>query len=204
MQFSFSDLLPNAAYHFITQAIIPRPVAWILTANGNETFNLAPFSFFNGVTSDPPIVSFSVGHKSDGSKKDTWLNIESRDYFVVHIPSVSDAEAVSQTSKTLPFGVSEVDDANLSLKAIPDWPLPVLQDAGLAFLGKKHAIHLVGNGPQALILGEMLHAYVDDEICATDANGRFVISSQRLNPLARLGGGDYAGLGKTFTIPRPL
>ncbi len=69
----------------MTQVIIPRPIAWVLSDNGNGTWNFAPFSFFNGICSDPPLVMISVERRPCGAKKDTWVNIEERSDFVTHV-----------------------------------------------------------------------------------------------------------------------
>ena len=78
MRQSFSDLNPSERYHIMTQVVIPRPIAWVLTANDGDQsnhsssrFNLAPFSYFNAISSDPPLVMMSIGKKPDGEEKDT-------------------------------------------------------------------------------------------------------------------------------------
>ena len=100
---NFTNKPTREIYGLMTQTIIPRPIAWILTDNGDQSFNLAPFSFFNGVSSTPPLLSVSIGHKSDGTKKDTWLNIESRSHFIVHIPPAHLATSVTKTAEPLPM-----------------------------------------------------------------------------------------------------
>ena len=75
MILSFEDLSPNEVYYTLIQSIVPRPIAWVLSENANLTHNLAPFSYFNGVSSNPPLVSISVGRRIDGSQKDTWHGI---------------------------------------------------------------------------------------------------------------------------------
>src|SRR5512135_430194 len=103
------QLSEGQLYHTMIQTIIPRPVAWVLTDNGDGGYNLAPFSFFNGIASDPPLLFVSVGSKEDGSPKDTWKNIEERDLFVVHIPHREEAREVSETSIDLPHTRSELE-----------------------------------------------------------------------------------------------
>ena len=78
MVIDFDKLSSSQAYFTMTQAIIPRPIAWVLSDHGNGKLNLAPFSYFNAVCSRPPMQSISIGHKKSGLKKDTWVNIEGR------------------------------------------------------------------------------------------------------------------------------
>ena len=76
MQLDFSTLSPTQAYHTVIQTLIPRPVAWVLSENDNSSLNIAPFSYFTAVSSEPPILMFSVGKKpSDHQRKDTARNI---------------------------------------------------------------------------------------------------------------------------------
>ena len=107
---------PHRLYHVMIQTIIPRPIAWVLSDNGNGSYNLAPFSFFNGVASNPLLLMISVGYKDDTTKKDTWVNIEERKDFVVHVPSGESAQEVVASAVTLSHGESEVEKLHLKLE----------------------------------------------------------------------------------------
>ncbi len=177
----------------MTQTIIPRPVAWVLSEHENGKYNLAPFSYFNAVCSEPPILSISVGHKKDGFKKDTWLNIELRSHFVVHIPRVHHVHHVLQSAESLPQGESEIDQCGLDLADFDGLPLPRLATAPIAYYCKKYDIVPLGVGPQALILGEIYKVYLaEDIITGTNASRVPEISSNAINPLARLGANGFA------------
>jgi flavin reductase (DIM6/NTAB) family NADH-FMN oxidoreductase RutF len=115
MVLDFATLSPNKIYHTLTQVIIPRPVAWVLSEHANGELNLAPFSYFTPVCSNPPLVVFSVGYKPNGEMKDTAKNILERDHFVIHIASSDLAGQVTQTAAILDDGVSEVSANNLTL-----------------------------------------------------------------------------------------
>lgn len=206
MLIDFKQIAPAHRYFAMVQTITPRPIAWVLTDNGNQTLNLAPFSFFNGVTSSPPIVSISIGRKGVDEKKDTWKNIEEREYLVIHIPQTAHAQQVSQSAASLPFGASELDGSGLHCEAVVGWPLPRVVGPLVAFLAKKHRIVEVGNGPQGLVLAEIISLYLDDSCVVpgkSDPTVRLEIDIYKLDPLARLGGNDYASLGPSFTVPRP-
>lgn len=189
-------------YFLLIQTVIPRPIAWVLSDNGNDSFNLAPFSFFNAITSNPPILMISVGHKDDVARKDTWVNIEERSDFVVHLPSEDMAEDVVASSATLPHGVSEVEKLNLKLEKMEGMRLPKVVGPKIVFFCSKYAIHEIGNDPQGLILGEIKKIWVDDAIIS-EQKGRLIVDPLKLNPLARLGGSLYSTLGKTLTLKRP-
>ncbi len=76
----FSALPPPDCYRLMIQAVVPRPVAWVLSDNGDGSLNLAPFSFFTAISSDPPLLMFSAGKKPDGTPKDTLHNVEERSH----------------------------------------------------------------------------------------------------------------------------
>lgn len=202
MNLQFSQLTPSQVYHCMIQVIVPRPVAWVLSDSGHERWNLAPFSYFTGVSSAPPICMLSIGHKPDGSRKDTWTNIDQRDEFVIHISSPALAEDVSRSAASLPHGASEVEVGNLLLAAFPGQRLPRVVGPKVALFCRKHRIVEIGDGPQAVIFGEISAAWLDDAVVTSDGS-RLRIDAQQLDPLARLGGDDYAGLGSVFSVERP-
>ena len=193
---------PDQLYYLLTQLVIPRPIAWVLSDNGNGTYNLAPFSFFNAITSNPPILMLSVGWKDEANRKDTWVNISERKNFVVHILCSAQVHEVSNTSTVLPHGASEIDKFHILVEDVEDWPLPKIKGAKIAFLCEKYAIHEVGNDPQGLILGQINRILIDDNAASQD-NGRIVIDPAKIDPLARLGGNHYALLGDILTVKRP-
>lgn len=201
MYLDFKKMTSADCYRTLIQCLIPRPVAWILTENDNESWNLAPFSFFTGITSNPPILAISVGKKKDRRKKDTWRNIEERKHFVVHIPPANSAQKVSDTAAFLPYGHSEVLENNIELTHDGSDQLPRIRGIPIAMFCRKYAIYEIGHNPQGLILGQIMRIFVDDSI-ATKVDQHVEIDALKFNPLARLGGNDYGELGKTFTIPR--
>ena len=203
MDIDFAALSGRDIYQFLIQAIVPRPIAWVLSDNGTGNFNLAPFSFFNGVTSRPPTLSISIGKKRDGSKKDTWRNIEDRSHFVVHIASVDMAQEVSDTSASLEFGESEITRNHIALSDHPAWPIPRVAKAKIALLCERYQIVEVGDGPQGLIIGKINRAFVMDELVRSRNEASLTLSPLELDPLARLGGDGYAALGRVFDVARP-
>lgn len=188
-----SDCSPKELYLLMTQTIVPRPVAWVLTQNQNQSLNLAPFSYFNGVSSDPPILMISAGKKRGGEKKDTWRNIEENGFFVVHIPGTNHLNGVIETAAPLEYGESEPENFKIKTVSTADWPLPRIESAKVAFLCRCHQIIEVGNKPQALILGEIQSLWLEDSIIE-QKDGQILIDESGLDPLARLGKDLYASI----------
>lgn len=203
MHVDFSGLTPGQIYFTMIQTLVPRPIAWVLSENAAGDFNLAPFSYFNAVCSDPPLIMLSIGRKPDGSPKDTRVNIEQRSHFVVHIAHRELARAVTESSATLDYGDSEV--ARLGLATVPfdGSPLPRLADCRVAYACERYEIREIGNARQTLLLGLVKALYVDDAAVTTDAKGRTKIDATRLDPLGRLGGSEYSTMEGVISIPRP-
>lgn len=148
----------------MTHLIVPRPIAWILTRNANGSCNLAPFSFFNAVTSNPPIVSVSIGRRPNGDKKDTWRNLERTGMAMIHLPSMQELDEVNQSAKPLAPEASEIDAQQLPLVEEPDIPLPRLASAHAALFCRLHAVHEVGHGRQGLILCEVERLFLHPKL----------------------------------------
>lgn len=203
MNIDLTELDPTRAYFTLVQTVIPRPVAWVLSENANGSHNLAPFSYFNVVCSDPPLIMISVGKKPDGSFKDTRVNIEQRRDFIVHIVHLEMLEAMNQSSATLAAEISEVEQLGLALTGFPATRLPRLADCRIAYDCECYQIQLIGPASQALILGRVRHVYIDDAICSVDPKGRLKVHADRLNPIARLGGGEYVTFGEIRHLVRP-
>jgi flavin reductase (DIM6/NTAB) family NADH-FMN oxidoreductase RutF len=202
MLINCSEFPSDQFYFLMIQTIIPRPIAWVLSDHGNGAYNLAPFSFFNAITSDPPIVMISVGWKDDIARKDTWLNIEQRQDFVIHIPTETDATNMVASSEALPHGISEVDKLGLKLETVEGQRLPRLVGPKVSYFCRKYSIQEIGRSQQGLILGEVTGLWLDDSIVEKQDH-RLVIDPMKINPVARLGGQGYSLLAKPFVIKRP-
>ena len=203
MYIDLSTLSENQVYHSMIQTIIPRPVAWVLSENENLSFNLAPFSYFTGVSSRPPIIMLSVGKKPDGSLKDTRVNIEARSHFVVHIAHQQLAADVTESSRILPLGESELDRAGLQTKPFEGFSLPRLKDCRIALACECHSIQEMGEVPQSLIFGRVKCIFIDDSVGSVDEQGRLKVDAAAVDPIGRLGGDEYTSFGTVYSIPRP-
>jgi len=203
MILNFSDFSANQRYHLMTQTIIPRPIAWALTDSNNGTYNLAPFSYFTAVASAPPLLMLSVGKKPNGEDKDTLVNIINNKKMVIHIASECHADLVTNTSQTLAHGVSELTKNNIITTEFDGFSLPRLEQCDIAYGCELYEIKALGDVPQSLIFVEVKQAYISDTVADLDEKQRITVHANRINPLARLGGGEYATINTPFTIARP-
>jgi flavin reductase (DIM6/NTAB) family NADH-FMN oxidoreductase RutF len=203
MDIEFDQLSPKEVYFNLIQTLIPRPIAWVLSENAGGDYNLAPFSYFTAVCSNPPLLLISVGKKLDGTRKDTWVNIASRGDFVVYIAHREMLAALNASSITLPAETSEVKHLDLAVTPFPGSRLPRLKDARVAYGCECYEIQEIGSGPQALILGQVRRVYIDDAICSRSETGRLKVHAERLDPVGRLGGNEYMHFGEIISLERP-
>ncbi|REK71789.1 flavin reductase family protein [Paenibacillus paeoniae] len=189
-------------YKLLIGSIIPRPIALVTTLSSAGVLNAAPFSFFNIVSSNPPMVSLSV-QRRDGICKDTTRNAEAQGAFVIHIVDEHNVEAVNQTAAATAPDVSEVELAGLTPIASDRIGVPGVREARIRMeCVLEHALPLGGtDGSPAcdLLIGRVVRFHIADSLYE---KGR--IDTDSLNPVSRLAGDDYAALGEKFTLMRPL
>jgi len=203
MIINMGELSAPDAYFTMTQTVLPRPVAWALTVNHSGSYNLAPFSYFNAVNSDPPLLMFSVGLKDNGDLKDTIINIQARPEFVVNIASVSQLPELNASSATLPYDVSEIDTNQIELAQVEGFTLPRVAQSKIAMMCRCSEIQTIGNKGQSLVFGEIEAIYLDDQCAEITDKGRLKVFADRVEPLSRLGAGEYASFGKILVAKRP-
>lgn len=203
MVIKFSTIAPLQCYHLLTQTVIPRPIAWVLSQNDSDLgYNLAPFSFFNAICSDPPLMMLSIGKKPDGEAKDTRRNLLSGRDFVIHIASCDQAEQLNASAVVLGYGESELETMNLSLVEFRDCPLPRIAESLAAYHCTLYDAHEIGPHRQAIIYAQIHQLYLDDTLVKMEKN-RLYINAVTLDPLARLGAAEFAPIGRPFVLDRP-
>ncbi len=186
-------------YSTMIRSITPRPIAWVSTISPSGATNLAPFSYFNGVCSDPPVLSFSAVNKPDGSLKDTVRNIKATEQFVVNVVPFKLAESMTQTAAELPYGESEIDLAGLNtIESVRVSP-PRVDGAPIQFECRLFQIVQVGDGPSAanLILGRIELIHIVDSVM----NQRQQIDPQLVDTIGRMGGREYCRTLDRFSLP---
>ena len=203
MNLDFHDFTSAEIYHLMTQTIIPRPIAWVLTDSGDQSFNLAPFSYFTAVSSAPPLMMFSVGKKPNGEVKDTVKNIINSKQCVIHIASDQDAELVTKTAATLEHGESEVTANDIALAKFVDFDMPRIRACQIAYGCELYEIKEIGHVPQTLVFVEIKRLYLGEQVVELDDKDRIKIHADKVSPLARLGSGEYSAITEPFSLVRP-
>lgn len=191
-------------YKLLIGSIIPRPIALVTTLSQAGVLNAAPFSFFSIVANSPPLISISV-HRKQGVMKDTARNAIEMGSFVVHITDESIIQQVNETAANLPPNESEVERAGFTPVASEIIVVPGLQEAKIRMeCVLEQSIPLGGSGiegdPPAcdLLIGRVVRFHFDE---AVYEDGH--INPDKLNPMSRLAGNDYAKLGTRVTLERP-
>ncbi len=203
MMIDMGELSDQDAYFTMTQTFLPRPIAWVITQNQDSSFNLAPFSFFNAICSDPPLLVFSVGAKPTGGAKDTLVNINTNSQFVINIASVDQLALLNQSAANLPYGVSEVDSSDIELATVSGFDLPRIAQCKIAMMCETYQVQTIGNNDQVLVFGQIKGLYLDDDCAEINPEGRLKIAADRVQPLARLGAGQYASFGQVIKARSP-
>jgi flavin reductase (DIM6/NTAB) family NADH-FMN oxidoreductase RutF len=182
--------------------VVPRPIGWISTISAAGLANLAPFSFFNLLSYDPPFVLFSAGtHEADGGRKDTVVNVEATGEFVYNMATWAQRTQMNATASIVARGVDEL--TAVGLEPLPSRLVrpPRVKGSPVHFECRLHqVVVLPGRRPAAehqLVIGRVVAVHVDDDVIAPD--GRLDVLKMR--PIARLGYKDYASVEATFEMP---
>ncbi len=191
---------PTIVYSTMIRAITPRPIAWVSTISSDGITNVAPFSYFNGICSDPAAIMFSPVNRPDGSKKDTVRNIESNGQFVVNVVPFSTAQAMFDSSADFEFGVSEFQEVGLTTLPSSRVKPPGVAESPIQFECELIQIVPVGNGPLAanVIIGKILLMNISDEVL--DERGK--IDPEKLDVIGRMGGRSYCRTTDRFELEK--
>ena len=194
MEIEAAKLSPADAYRLMIGIVVPRPIAWVTTISENGLVNAAPFSAYTFCGKNPPMVCFNVGRR-DETYKDTANNLKFLGEFVVNTVTADIVEPMHETSAEYPPDLSEVEA--LHLETLPSRTVkpPRLAISPINLECRVHTILPLGRDKDELVIGEVLYFHVRDDLIK---EGK--ISTEALNPLARLGGPRYATLGRYITM----
>ncbi len=187
-------------YKLLIGSIIPRPIALVTTESDDNVLNIAPFSFFNVVSSDPPILSIAV-QRVNGEMKDTARNIIQNKEAVVHIVDTDNVRDANQTAALLSHEESELERTNFETVDSVEVSVKGLKQSKVRFeavLLDDIVIEKDGQPISDLLLLEVKYYHFDEGIYDDG-----YINKEKLKAVSRLAGNDYAEIGHTFTIERP-
>ncbi|MFB0952800.1 MAG: flavin reductase family protein [Rhodospirillales bacterium] len=182
--------------------VIPRPIGWISTISLDGVPNLAPYSFFNGVAGDPPMVMFSSGARSADTPKDSIFNAEQTGEFVCSMVSLDLIDAMNDTSAAYVPEIDEAAHAGIEMEA-SELVKPMRVKASPIHLECKYyqtmelPVDRNGSG-NAICVGHVVGVHVRDEVMKDG-----FIDVLKFRPTARLGYMDYTSVDRTFTLNRP-
>lgn len=185
----------NDVYRFIITAVVPRPIALVSSMGADGGTNVAPFSYFNAIASEPPLIGIAINERA-GDPKDTLRNIRETQEFVVNVVSESILDAMVRTAGEWPRGTSEFAPAGLTPAPSERVRPPYVAESPLQLECRLHREIPLGNS--VLVVGEVVFARVRDEVLT---DGR--VDPAKLAPVGRLGGEFYAPLGPLLRRARP-
>ncbi len=200
--FELATMQPADGYKLLSSLVMPRPIAWVLTQSADGKRNAAPFSFFNLLSTDPPLVAIAFSPTSDRNGKDTLANIRSTGELVINMVSEDLAEAMNITAIDAPRGVDETELAGLELvSSIAVRPPRIARSPAALECVLDREID-TGHGT-TIVLARVLQAHVAR--VAFEDRSRLHVDSARMALIGRMTGGDggYCTTRDTFSLARP-
>jgi len=197
--FDFCELSPRDKYKLMIGTVVPRPIALVTTIDPQGRVNAAPFSFFNCLSADPPILALGVENHPDMRFKDTGLNIRLTEVFTVNIVSRAIAEAMHLCAVPFPPEHDELQAAGLTAMPGKKVASPWIKEAPAAFECRRHVTLELGKSRQ-IIMGEILFAHYHSAV--VDAQ-RMRVDPSRLDAIARLGGNTCSTIRDRFEMMTP-
>jgi len=192
MIYNFDEVKSTDRYKLMANTIIPRPIAWIVTKD--EVENVAPFSYFTGLSSEPATILVSIGHKKDGEKKDTLKNILKTKKAVVCIVDDSFYKKLDQTKEELAHNQSEANEFDIELEQkFDDYP-QMIKGCRVAFFCEFFQVVDIGGKTIPTIL-EIKKMFIDDKLITDKENIKINFN----DALARVGA-SYAKIGEELQI----
>lgn len=199
MLFDFAALSADNVYKLLVSTVVPRPIAWVTTLDTEGRVNAAPYSFFNVMGNDPPVVCIGIGPKK-GELKDTGTNIRRTGQFVVNLVSEETVQAMNITAIDVDPGVDELAMAKLTPLDSTTVAPPRIAESPVALECERLAVVELGNG-RAVVMGKVLAMHVRDD-CVLDP-AKCYIDTPKLGLIGRMHGrGWYARTTDRIEIPR--
>ena len=200
MLFDFANLSPNDRYKLLVATVVPRPIAWVVTQSPSGLLNAAPYSFFNVLSGDPPLVAIGIGGRMPGDVKDTGGNIRTTGEFVVNLVDMATTNAMNITAIDFSPDVDEIAQAGLTTLPSTKVKPPRIAESPVAIECERFITLEVGP-ERALVLGRVLAMHIKDEAVMDPA--RCYIDTPKLDLIGRMAGaGGYVRTTDRFELPR--
>jgi flavin reductase (DIM6/NTAB) family NADH-FMN oxidoreductase RutF len=198
MQFDMAQLAPRDRYKLLVSTIVPRPIALVTSVDEAGHVNAAPFSFFNVLGSDPPLLVLGIGDRSRETPKDSARNIRQSGEFVVNLVDESIAEGMNICAVDFPPGTSEIAAAGLSTHDSKQVKVPRIAESPVSFECRE--VQTIEIGRNRVIFGQVLQMHIRDDL--VDAE-KLHIHTEKLRAIGRMhGAGWYTHTNEIFQIPR--
>ena len=183
--------------------VVPRPIAWVTSMDAQGVLNLAPFSFFNALTDNPPMIMIAFnGYHDHGGEKDTLANIKATREFVVNMVPLALKDAMNTTTAGVAHEVDEIELAGLETAPSELIRPPRVAAVPIHFECEFYSeIELPCNQPDSInrmIIGSVLGIHISDDVLVDG-----LIDLGKINPLARLGYMQYTSVQDIFVMTRP-
>jgi flavin reductase (DIM6/NTAB) family NADH-FMN oxidoreductase RutF len=203
MQYDPRSERSGLAFDPFKSCTVPRPIGWISTVSTTGIANLAPFSQWQNLTFDPPMVMFASNQTADGRRKDTVVNAEATGYFVWNMATWDLREAVNISAADFPPDVDEFERAGVTKARCHEAPGPRVAESPVHMECKYHSTtRLPGRGPMGtvdIVFGEVVRVHIRDDVVLP--SGKLDIA--KIAPIARLGYYDYCVVRETFEMVIP-
>lgn len=188
-------------YRLCIGFICPRPIALASTISREGKRNLAPYSFYNMVCANPPVVMISCGVNRNGGEKDTLVNVVDTREFAVATVTAPIAEPMARCGASLPWGESEFEFSGLTPTPARFIAPSLVKESPINIECKLRETYKIGSGPgsSTLIFGEILAIHVDDALLDGDQH----IDASKLAAVGRLGGQAYANVERPYNLQIP-
>lgn len=188
-------------HELIMSAVVPRPIAWISSIGKDGIFNLAPYSAFSTLCLKPSIVSIQIGWKPNGQKKDTLINIEYSNDFVINIVNETLVSAMIKTSAAFPLNVDEFKEVGLTPKKADKVKSPMVKESPVNMECRLLQVMNFGNVPDGscVVIAEVILIHIKKELW----NGNYIDPS-KLRAVGRIGERkDFCRTTDIFKLSRP-
>lgn len=195
----FADITTREAYKVMIGTIVPRPIAWVTTVSPDGIVNAAPYSFFNCLSADPPIVAFGLGLRPEGGVKDTAANIRDTGVFCVNMVDMANIRAMSETAAAFAPEVDELEMAGLSARPGAVLDCPRIAEAPVAFECSLFQ-SLAVSATRQIVLGRIECAHVREDIIDLET---YYSDALALDAVGRMGGDGYSVTRDLFDLPTP-